>query len=41
MKRKSWKASLNDYQVQKNTLDFKQVELKTQQDKINQRDPTA
>jgi len=33
---KELESFLNDYQVQKETLDFKQVELKTQQDKINQ-----
>ena len=33
---KELESFLNDYQVQKETLEFKQVELKTQQDKINQ-----
>ena len=33
---KELESFLNDYQVQKETLEFKQVDLKTQQDKINQ-----
>lgn len=33
---KELESFLNEYQVQKETLEFKQVELKTQQDQINQ-----